>query len=207
MKQSVIATSFGLPFLVTLVGAGVVALLGSCGDATTCAAKGFVVGPIILIAVPITGFIAGRVTSSSPVGVVAVLAAVGLVVGLIEIGGLWYRAPDPEGQGSEAGIWLLLTGLAVALMLPGFLIGRSRHEGQEIARLDAQRDAGLISSNEYRRQIALHGRKVHDNQAPPGHRCGRCGKPLSPIWRGKCLHCGASYAEYPPVPRMSQPER
>ena len=151
MKQSVIATSVGLPFLVTVVGVGFVALLGSCGDATTCAAKGFVVGPIILIAVPITGFIAGRVSSSSLVGVVAVLAAAGLVVGFIEIEGLWYRAPDPDGQGSEVGIWLFLTGLAVVLMLPGFLIGRSRHEGEEIAKLDAQRDAGLISSNEYRR--------------------------------------------------------
>jgi len=30
-------------------------------------------------------------------------------------------------------------------------------------------------------------------------RCGRCGKRLSPAWRGKCEHCQASYTDYPPV--------
>lgn len=35
---------------------------------------------------------------------------------------------------------------------------------------------------------------------PPrsGRSCGRCGKPLSPAWKAKCNHCGASFAEYPP---------
>src|SRR4051794_40162107 len=80
MKPSVTVASFGLPFLVTLIGVGLVGLLGSCGDATTCAVKSFVVGPIIVIAIPITGFIAGRVSSSSRIGLVAVLAAVALVV-------------------------------------------------------------------------------------------------------------------------------
>jgi hypothetical protein len=36
-------------------------------------------------------------------------------------------------------------------------------------------------------------------QAPAGSVCGRCGKPLSPYWRGKCGHCGAAYDAYPPV--------
>jgi hypothetical protein len=31
--------------------------------------------------------------------------------------------------------------------------------------------------------------------------CGKCGKPLSPAWRGKCEHCKARYAEFTPVPR------
>jgi len=38
-------------------------------------------------------------------------------------------------------------------------------------------------------------------QAPTGSLCGRCGKVLSPVWRGKCNHCGATYAEFPPVAR------
>jgi uncharacterized membrane protein len=47
-------------------------------------------------------------------------------------------------------------------------------------------------------------------QAPPGSMCGRCRKHLSPIWRGSCRHCGAAYAEFPPVPwepveRASEP--
>jgi hypothetical protein len=29
--------------------------------------------------------------------------------------------------------------------------------------------------------------------------CGRCHKPLSPAWRGKCNHCGAAYADFPPL--------
>jgi hypothetical protein len=39
------------------------------------------------------------------------------------------------------------------------------------------------------------------SQAPPHHQCARCGKPLSPVWVGKCQHCGAQYAEYPPEAR------
>ena len=40
-------------------------------------------------------------------------------------------------------------------------------------------------------------------QAPAGSMCGRCHRNLSPVWRGFCKHCGARYAEFPPVP--SQP--
>jgi hypothetical protein len=37
----------------------------------------------------------------------------------------------------------------------------------------------------------------------PGDRmaCGRCHKPLSPAWRGKCKHCGAAFAEFNPIRR------
>jgi len=38
-------------------------------------------------------------------------------------------------------------------------------------------------------------------QALPNHQCGRCGKPLSPVWVGNCKHCGARYADTPPVAR------
>jgi hypothetical protein len=43
----------------------------------------------------------------------------------------------------------------------------------------------------------------------PGDRmaCGRCHKPLSPAWRGKCKHCGAVFAEYAPMPRDSTVRR
>ncbi len=37
-------------------------------------------------------------------------------------------------------------------------------------------------------------------QAPAGSVCGRCHKHLSPVWDGSCKHCGALYAEFPPVP-------
>jgi hypothetical protein len=45
-------------------------------------------------------------------------------------------------------------------------------------------------------QIALNA----EGQAPPNHLCGKCGKPLSPVWKGRCRHCGATYADFPPVP-------
>ncbi len=35
--------------------------------------------------------------------------------------------------------------------------------------------------------------------ARSGRMCGRCGKPLSPAWKAKCNHCGAPFAEFPPV--------
>jgi len=40
-----------------------------------------------------------------------------------------------------------------------------------------------------------------DSQAPIDTKCGRCTKPLSPVWKGHCKHCGAAYAEFTPVPR------
>jgi hypothetical protein len=82
MKPSTRRASFTVPFLATLGGIGLpYLLLGSCQDVTTCAAKQFTVGPILLVAVVITGFLAGRVSPSTIVGLVAVLAAAGLVVG------------------------------------------------------------------------------------------------------------------------------
>ena len=49
-------------------------------------------------------------------------------------------------------------------------------------------EAGTVS-----RSVATGG------QAAPRSLCGRCGKLLSPVWRDKCAHCGARFAEYPPV--------
>jgi len=31
--------------------------------------------------------------------------------------------------------------------------------------------------------------------------CGKCGKPLSPMWKAKCNHCGGYFSQYPPVLR------
>lgn len=38
-------------------------------------------------------------------------------------------------------------------------------------------------------------------QSQPGYgmACGKCSKPLSPAWRGRCQHCRATFADYPPV--------
>jgi hypothetical protein len=39
------------------------------------------------------------------------------------------------------------------------------------------------------------------SQAGAGMLCGKCGRPLSPVWKGRCQHCGAQYVDHPPVPR------
>jgi hypothetical protein len=54
-----------------------------------------------------------------------------------------------------------------------------------------------------RRRLAASGPWPID-QAPPNHRCGRCGKPLSPVWKAHCKHCGARYVDVPPVPREQE---
>ena len=206
MNRNDIASSFGWPFLVTLVGVGPVALIGSCDDVTSCAAKGYVVGPLLLVAVVVTEFVAGRVSASSVIGLVAVLVAVGLVASVIVIGGLWYQSPEPEGPIARLIAVLAVTGLALVLTLPGFLLGRSMHNNAQIARLVDQLETGLISSEQYRRSMAALGHSMQD-RAPPGYRCGQCGNPVSPFWHGTCRHCGASYAVHPPVPGNAPPEQ
>lgn len=205
MKPGSLATSFGWPFLVTLAVVGPAAFASSCDNVTTCGAKGFVVGPIVLVAFPIAGFVAGRVSTSALIGLAAILAATALVASLGVITGIWYTPPEREGGSPASVVGLVLAGLTLVLMLPGFLIGRERYKHAALANLEAQRNAGTISSEEFVRQMALRGRTWSQDQAPTGHQCGRCGKPLSPVWHGKCLHCGAKYTEYAPVPRTSAP--
>lgn len=67
-------------------------------------------------------------------------------------------------------------------------------------------DGGTIGVEEYQQERAglpgsgpPAGLNVH-GQALPKHRCGKGGKPLSPVWKGRCQHCRATYDEYPPVP-------
>jgi hypothetical protein len=82
----------------------------------------------------------------------------------------------------------------------------------ELTKLASLRDAGLITPEEFQRQRDLllppgppaspPGLTAY-NQALPNHECGRCGKPLSTFWKGKCEHCGASYAEFAPLPRTA----
>ena len=203
MKPS-LATSFGWPFLVTLVGVGLFVLLGSCDSTTSCMVNLFGAAPFMLVVAVITGFVAGRV-SSSPIGLVAVLAATGLVCGFTVAAGLWYQSPSPEAQ-DRIHAWLLMTGLAIVPMLPGFLVGRDRRKHVELASLEEQRNAGTIGLDEFTHQMALRGWNRSQDQAPPDHRCGRCGKPLSPVWHGKCKHCGARYADYPPVHHAPPPK-
>lgn len=76
----------------------------------------------------------------------------------------------------------------------------------QLARLQAARDGGLLTPEQYQAQaaaLAVATAPLPTNQAGPDMRCGRCGKPLSPAWVGRCLHCKASYAEYPPVARTA----
>ena len=87
----------------------------------------------------------------------------------------------------------------------------------ELTKLVALRDSGVITPEEFDQQRAIllatpstpaaipepaPARPVQwgpTDAAPYGSTCGRCGKALSPAWRGKCNHCGASYAQFPPV--------
>jgi hypothetical protein len=42
------------------------------------------------------------------------------------------------------------------------------------------------------------------SQAGGGMACGQCGKPLSPVWRGACRHCGVAYEVAHPVAAVAQ---
>ena len=41
--------------------------------------------------------------------------------------------------------------------------------------------------------------KPASGEARSGRVCGKCSRPLSPVWKAKCNHCGAQFSEYPPV--------
>lgn len=77
----------------------------------------------------------------------------------------------------------------------------------ELTKLVALRDAGAITQEEFDRQRNLLLPAPvpvswgPDTKAGANMACGRCHKPLSPAWKGKCEHCKATYAMYPPVPR------
>lgn len=47
---------------------------------------------------------------------------------------------------------------------------------------------------DYRAAAPVADPSLPGYKAPPGSRCGACGKPLSPAWRDKCKHCGMRYA-------------
>ena len=72
----------------------------------------------------------------------------------------------------------------------------------ELTKLGALRETGVITADEYDRQRAILLPPVGPMvQVPPGYQCGRCHKPLSPVWKARCEHCKATYAMYRPVPR------
>lgn len=96
-------------------------------------------------------------------------------------------------------------GVALAVSAPA----NTAAAADALTKLVALRDAGHLSEEEFQQQRAIlfpqaagPGLTIH-NQAMPDHQCGRCHKPLSPAWVGKCQHCGATYAMYPPVPRTA----
>lgn len=216
MNPSTLTQSFALPFLVTLAGVGTLALAGSCDTVTQCQVKTFALGYIALFVIPVTSFVAGRVSSSSLIGLAAIAAGALVVVGFYVAADLGYTPPYPippsdpvERISANSGGVVVGAGAVFILLLPGFFIGRwrreivrSRPQRAEVARIEAQRAAGTITSDEFARQMTLLGAKMSSDQAPPDHQCGRCGKPLSPVWHGYCKHCGAPYMEYPPVPRV-----
>ncbi len=65
-----------------------------------------------------------------------------------------------------------------------------------LAKRSVVKEAKLASLAAGREPTGLHAL----SQAGQGTRCGNCAKGLSPVWRGSCQHCGASYAYFAPVP-------
>ena len=60
--------------------------------------------------------------------------------------------------------------------------------------------AGIVGS-----WLAIRALRSYRSGGPDPSRvgmvCGRCGKPLSPYWLDRCLHCNATFSEFPPVPK------
>lgn len=85
----------------------------------------------------------------------------------------------------------------------------------ELTKLVALRDSGVITPEEFDQQRANLLASTAPIAPPPptaptvswgpmsqassGMLCSRCHKPLSTAWLGKCNHCGAAYAEFPPM--------
>jgi hypothetical protein len=72
----------------------------------------------------------------------------------------------------------------------------------EISKLVALRDAGTLTADEYERQKAGLLAPVRPASRRPDNQtatCSRCGQLQSPYWRDKCNHCGALYAQHPPI--------
>jgi hypothetical protein len=86
------------------------------------------------------------------------------------------------------GTWLL-GGIALGVVMQG--IGLSSNGSGVVAGIAGFALAWYINRKD---PIVVTG-----SQAPAGASCGNCGKTLSPVWRGKCLHCKAMYTEFPPV--------
>ena len=226
MTRSARLAPFVTPFVVTLAGLGLpylwLMLNGFCMDDTSCAAASYFAGPLLLVVAIITGYVAGRLSSSNRRGLVGVGAAAFALPTSFYVALELMRGLSSPGSGGAAFVaewefaaraWLGFTGLAFVVMMPGFLVGRERRKASErkralervsgeVASLAAWRDAGSIGAEDFERQkAALLGSVQAPDQAPPNHRCGRCGKSLSPAWRAKCKHCGALYADFPPVAR------
>ena len=97
---------------------------------------------------------------------------------------------DPVG-------WLFVIFVGLYILLAA-LVGRAagkkgKHAGQWFVL------AVLITPLFSAILLALSAPKVRESNPAIASRCGKCGKALSPVWKSKCNHCGAKFADYPPV--------
>ena len=154
-------------------------------DMTSSSGGVFGLVVIWLVLSAVVGYIAGTKHRSSVGWFIGAILISPLVAGIVIL--VIPASPDPQAQLAAARVPVI--GLA-----------------DEVAKLAALRDTGTITEDEFQRQRALllpppvyvDPRTM---QVPPGMLCGKCGKPLSPVWKGKCEHCKATYADYSPVPR------
>jgi hypothetical protein len=132
---------------------------------------------------------------------------VGLLASWLLLSGLVARMASKKGQSPVT--WFivalvispLLAAILVAVMSPAPTPFVPPNISEELSRFAALRDSGALSSEEFESQKA---RLLAMTVAPPGprpvgSRCGNCGKPVSPAWKTKCNHCGASFDDFPPV--------
>jgi hypothetical protein len=105
---------------------------------------------------------------------------------------------QPTSQVYAPGQWSggqFLVDLLLCLVLVGILIF--------IYMIVVKPAGSLVVTYEYRGAEGTAPLPPFDpyGKAPPGYRCGKCSKPVSPAWKGKCEHCGTRYTEVMPVAR------
>ena len=115
-------------------------------------------------------------------------------------------------KGKNGATWFLLA-LLISPLIMGIIIAITEPEakgptpsvppniGDELSKFAALRDSGTITQGEFETQkVRLLSLTVaRPGPRPIGSACGKCGKPLSPMWKSKCNHCGATFGAFPPV--------
>jgi hypothetical protein len=129
------------------------------------------------------------------------------VASWVLLAGLVARMASKKGQNPVTWFLLalvfssLIAAILIAMMPPAAKPFVAPNISEELNRFASLRDSGALSSEEFEAQKA---RLLALTVAPPGprpvgSRCGKCGKPVSPAWKTKCNHCGATFQDYPPV--------